>query len=37
MRDTEDYELVDTNFNEFIRRGMEEMEWERKNRNEDAG
>lgn len=33
----DDYTLMERDFDEFIRRGMEEMEWERKNRNEDAG
>jgi hypothetical protein len=30
----DDYELIDTNFDEFIRRGLEEVEWERKQRME---
>lgn len=28
MRDDDDYTLMDRDFNEFIRRGLEEMEWE---------
>jgi hypothetical protein len=27
----DDYELIDIDFDEFIRRGMEELEWEHKN------
>lgn len=30
MRQIDDYELMDKDFDEFIRRGLEEMEWEAK-------
>lgn len=29
-REIDDYELFDKDFNEFLRRGREELEWERK-------
>lgn len=31
----DDYTLADRDFDEFIRRGMEELEWERKNQLEE--
>lgn len=30
MRQIDDYELMDKDFDEFIRRGLEELEWETK-------
>ena len=30
----DDYTLIDRDFDEFIRRGLEEMEWERRNKVE---
>jgi hypothetical protein len=33
--DDDDYTLADRDFDEFIRRGMEEVEWERNQRAEE--
>lgn len=34
-RDDDDYTLMDRDFNEFIRRGLKEREWERKHIERD--
>lgn len=34
MRDEDDYTLMDRDFDEFIRRGLEEREWERNQKGE---
>lgn len=33
--DDDDFTLIDRDFNEFIRRGMEELIWERRNEREE--
>ena len=35
--DDDDYTLMDRDFNEFIRRGLEEKEWESKNEQRRKG
>lgn len=35
MRDDDDFTLMDRDFDEFIRRGQEELAWERKQRAEE--